>query len=123
MAKVRLCVTLEENNVRWLRGRSAIGRRSVSETVDALLSTVRHNGQPPEAARSVVGTITHPPADPDLAGADAAVRSWVRASLARTSTMGTLRTGRAPRRLQPVATLPGRLGLSVGRRVKKMRRS
>jgi hypothetical protein len=122
MAKIRVFVTLDENNVRWLRARSATDRRGLSDTVDALITTVRRNGQPTPSMRSVVGTITRPAADPaDLTGADAAVRAWVSASLARTSTVVTRRSERSMRRA-PRTPQPERFRPSAGRHARKPRR-
>jgi hypothetical protein len=85
MAKQPISVTLETDNLAWLRGRAlAAGRRSVSETLDALIREVRAGRRGSAAvARSVVGTIAIGSRDPDLSTADLAVRALVSRSLGR----------------------------------------
>lgn len=84
MPKKPLSVTLEENNLLWLKGRAAATkRRSLSEALDALITAARTGGQGADAARSVVGTIDIAPGDPTLAGADAALHDLFAASLQR----------------------------------------
>ena len=76
-------MTLESENVTWLKGRAgAAGLRSVSELVDRIVTAARKAGQigPP---RSVVGTVDIDPADPGLDGADAAVGALYETSLGR----------------------------------------
>ena len=84
MPKIPLSVTLEEDNLLWLKGRvAATKRRSLSEALDALITSARTGGHGASAARSVVGTIDIAPDDPTLAGADAYVQSMFAASLQR----------------------------------------
>jgi len=84
MPKIPLSVTLEENNLLWLKGRVAsTKRRSLSEALDDILTSARTGGPGASAARSVVGTIDITPDDPDLAGADAFVQSLFAASVQR----------------------------------------
>src|SRR4051812_18290081 len=83
MGKQAISVTLDADNLRWLKGRAgATGARSVSELLDQLVSAARSSGQvgPP---RSVVGTIDVDAGDPWLETADAAVRGLFDASLRR----------------------------------------
>ena len=83
MSKLPISVTLESDNVTWLKGRAgAAGLRSVSQLVDRLVTAARKVGQigPP---RSVVGTVDIDPADPGLDGADAAVGALYETSLGR----------------------------------------
>jgi hypothetical protein len=83
MSKQAISVTLESENLTWLRGRAgAAGLRSVSELLDQIVSAARASGRvgPP---RSVVGTIGIDPADPSLDRADAALRALFDASLHR----------------------------------------
>ncbi len=91
MPKKPLSVTLEEDNILWLRGQ-ALGRkqRSVSEALDVVVTAARQNrfGATP---RSVVGTVDIAGDDPGLLGADAAMRSLVDASLGRPSGKGARR--------------------------------
>lgn len=84
MPKIPLSVTLEENNLLWLKGRAAATkRRSLSEALDEVITSARTGGHGATAARSVVGTIDIAPEDPALAGADAFVQSMFAASLQR----------------------------------------
>ncbi len=84
MAKSALSVTLEETNLLWLRGRAAARKkRSLSETLDEILTEARAGGAGADAIRSVVGTIDIADVDPDLELADAAVGSLFTSSLDR----------------------------------------
>jgi len=102
MTKQAISVTLEADNVTWLKGRAvAAGLRSVSELLDQLVSAARQSGRLGHS-RSVVGTIDIDPGDPDLEDADAAVRYMFDASLRRPTTVreaavehGTNRSRRA----------------------------
>jgi hypothetical protein len=83
MPKRAISITLEADNVTWLKGRAgAAGLRSVSELVDRLVTAARESGHI-GPSRSVVGTIDVDPGDPLLKGADAAVRSMFETSLSR----------------------------------------
>src|SRR5438874_7983010 len=74
MGKQAISVTLEADNVTWLKGRAgAAGLRSVSELLDRLVAEARQSGRG-GPSRSVVGTIDIDPGDPELEDADAAVR-------------------------------------------------
>ncbi|MEZ5320061.1 MAG: hypothetical protein R2752_21855 [Vicinamibacterales bacterium] len=85
MPKSPISVTLGAENLVWLKGRArALGARSVSETLDRIVTEARLGGAPTDAAiRSVVGTIDIAPDDPDLAGADAYLRQLFDASVQR----------------------------------------
>lgn len=84
MPKIPLSVTLEENNLLWLKGRvAATKRRSLSEALDELITSARTGGHGAATTRSVVGTIDIAPDDPTLSGADAYVQSMFAASLQR----------------------------------------
>lgn len=77
-------MTLEIDNVTWLKGRAGAAGESVSEMIDQLVTAARqgaHAGQ----ARSVAGTIDIDGSDPLLEKADAAVRAAFDASLGRAS--------------------------------------
>lgn len=78
-------MTLEEDNILWLRGRtSAAGFRSISDTLDRLITQARSSGRMAEVSmRSVVGTIDIAPSDPRLERADAALRGEIEASIQR----------------------------------------
>jgi hypothetical protein len=81
--KRALSVTLGEDNVTWLKGRTgAGGARSVSELLDQLVTAARQTGRV-GPARSVVGTVDIDSSDPLLEGADVAVRTLYEASLNR----------------------------------------
>ena len=82
MSKEAISVTLNTDNLLWLRGRAkASARRSVSETLDRLIAEARTGGRMLEAGgRSVVGTIDIGASDPGLDSADAAVRALFEAS-------------------------------------------
>lgn len=83
MSKQAISVTLEADNIVWLKGRAgAAGLRSVSELLDRLVAEARQSGRG-GPSRSVVGTIDVDPGDPSLAEADAAVRHMFDASLRR----------------------------------------
>ena len=82
MTKQAISVTLESDNLTWLKGRaSAVGIRSVSELLDQLVSAARSTGAGP--SRSVVGTIDVDGGDPWLEGADDAMRTIFETSLRR----------------------------------------
>lgn len=75
-------MTLEEDNLLWLKGRAAATkRRSLSEALDALISTARAGGHGATATRSVIGTIDIAPGDPMLDDADSYVATMFAASL------------------------------------------
>jgi len=83
MGKTAISVTLDEQNLLWVKGRIvATGARSVSEFLDRLLTEARTRGKG-GAARSVVGTIDIDPRDPLLHEADAVVSSLFEAALSR----------------------------------------
>jgi len=77
MGKEAISVTLQRENLAWLRGRAlAAGRRSVSEMLDRLIHEVRTGGKGPAGVvRSVVGTVKTARTDPELKSADAELRS------------------------------------------------
>ena len=76
-------MTLERDNITWLKGRAgAAGLRSVSELVDLLVTAARKSGRV-GPSRSIVGTIDIDAADPGLDDADATVRALYETSLGR----------------------------------------
>ena len=83
--KRAISVTIDEDNLLWLRGQAgASASGSVSEVVDRLIGEARAGGRTDAAAvRSVVGSIDLPRDDEDLAGADGYVRAVFDRSLAR----------------------------------------
>jgi hypothetical protein len=87
MAKQAISVTLDTDNLTWLRGRAgAAGLRSVSELLDQLVTSARESGRI-GPSRSVVGTIDIDASDPLLEGADEVVRGMYEASLRRPLTV------------------------------------
>lgn len=83
MPKQAISVTLEADNITWLKGRvGASGARSVSDLLDQLVTAARQEGRG-VPSRSVVGTVDIAPSDPLLEQADAAIRGMFRASLGR----------------------------------------
>lgn len=83
MSKKAVSLTLDEANLLWLRGRG-YGRGNLSAVVDDLITEARSGrlGGPPPV-RSVVGTIDLAVDDPELEGADAAVRELFARALAK----------------------------------------
>lgn len=104
MSKQAISVTLDSDNLMWLKGRAgAAGVRSVSELLDQIVTAARTSGQI-GPSRSVVGTIDLDASDPWLEQADAAVRGMFEASLGRplirkepSPTYGTARKQKARR--------------------------
>lgn len=81
--KQPLSVTLDADNVTWLRGRMGAGdARSVSDLLDQIVTAARKTGHA-GPSRSVVGTVDIDSSDPRLEGADAAVRALYEQSLGR----------------------------------------
>ena len=75
MPKQPVSVTLEADNLLWLRARAASRkRRSLSDALDEILTAVRTGPHGVEASRSVVGTIDIAADDPGLLRADASIR-------------------------------------------------
>jgi hypothetical protein len=84
MPKEPLSVTLDIDNLIWLRGRVASRkRRSLSDALDEIVTAARTGARGTEASRSVVGTIDLAPDDPGLDRADAYIREHIEASIAR----------------------------------------
>jgi len=85
MPKQAISVTLEADNLAWVRGRAmAAGRISVSDMLDKLIAGARAGrAGSPAGARSVVGRISIAPPDVDLGTADDAVRAVLARSLSR----------------------------------------
>ena len=83
MPKQAISITLEADNLTWLKGRAgASGVRSVSELLDQLVTAARENGGAGHAT-TVVGTIDIDRGDPLLERADEAVGTLFDASLSR----------------------------------------
>lgn len=75
VGKRPISVTLDEENILWLRGRTtATGSRSVSDTLDRIVTEARMSGRIADSGRSVVGTIDIAAVDPLLERADEEMR-------------------------------------------------
>jgi len=82
MARHPISVTLEADNLTWLKGRAGAAGESVSELLDQLVTAARHAGAV-AGTRSVAGTIDIDAADPGLERADEAVRAVYQNSIRR----------------------------------------
>jgi hypothetical protein len=83
MSKKAISVTLDAENLTWLKGRvGASGLRSVSDLLDRLITDARSR-RSVAPVTSVVGTIDVDASDPLLLKADATVRDLMDASLGR----------------------------------------
>lgn len=84
MPKSPVSVTLNDDNLLWLKGRAAARKkRSLSDALDDILTQARQGGVGGDATRSVVGTIDVSVDDPNLDSADAAVGALFDASFGR----------------------------------------
>jgi hypothetical protein len=84
MPKEPVSVTLGRDNLVWLRGRAArTKRRSLSDTLDEIVTAARLGGQANGPPRSVVGTVDIAADDPSLDRADQYIRDQFDASLSR----------------------------------------
>ena len=84
MPKRPISVTLDVDNLLWLKGQTASGkRRSLSDTIDAVITAARTGAHGDLTSRSVVGTVDIAADDPGLDEADAYVRAELEASVAR----------------------------------------
>jgi hypothetical protein len=83
MARQAISVTLDTENLIWLRGRIGGGKgKSVSDLLNQLVTDARRTGRV-GASRSVVGTIEIDEADPLLDEADAGLRALFDRSMSR----------------------------------------
>jgi hypothetical protein len=113
MARRALSITLEIDNVAWLKGRAGAAGESVSEMIDQLVTAARYGHGAAQAARSVAGTIDVDASDPLLEHADAALRAAFEESLGR-----PLDTARG----RPVAVREARATYKTARARKATRR-
>ena len=102
MPKLPISVTLEADNLLWLRARATgTKRRSLSDLLDELVTAARISAHG-DSRRSVVGTVDIPGDDPNLERADAFIRAEFEASLARPLVLhedkSTYRAGRVRER-------------------------
>lgn len=116
--KKALSVTLDTQNVTWLRGQAgATTRGSLSEVLDDLVREARLAGRTrPEATRSVVGTVDLAADDPTLAGADAYIRELFHRSAQRPA---LVKDPRAPYGGPPPRVGRTRFGEASGQKVRK----
>ena len=111
MPKRPVSVTLDENNLLWLRGRVALRkRRSLSDAIDEIITAARSSGAL-EAPRSVVGTIGIPSDDSGLAHADVYTRALFTQSLSR-----PIAVHEEPREYRAAPKRPGTRPASTRRR-------
>jgi hypothetical protein len=83
MSKKAVSLTLDEQNLQWLRGRG-YGRGNLSAAVDELITEARAGRLGGDmTVRTVVGSIDLAADDPRLERADATVRDLFAASLSR----------------------------------------
>jgi len=85
MPKTGVSVTLDDANLLWLKSRTAAMKgKSLSDTLDSLVTAARTGGAtPPAAIRSVAGTVDIASDDPNLDSADAYIRQLTDESLSR----------------------------------------
>lgn len=82
--KKAVSVTLDAENLLWLRGQAGGTRGNLSEVLDRLVREARLAGRTnPAAVRSIVGTIDIAADDPDLTGADTYIRNLFERSVRR----------------------------------------
>lgn len=105
MPRRAISVTLETDNVTWLRGRAGAVGESVSGLLDQLVTAARQGGRVGQA-RSVVGTIDIDSSDPLLEGADAVMRAAFDGSLGRP--LGTRENGATSQARPPKSKTPPR---------------
>jgi len=99
MPRKAVSVTLDADNLLWLRGQAgASSGRTLSAVLDHLIAEARTRGRVEAASiRSVVGSVTIAPDDPDLRGADDVLRKLFPA---RRPSASERRTHRAPARFR-----------------------
>ena len=84
MPKEPVSVTLARENLLWLRGQAARGkRRSLSDALDEIVTAARLGGRVSDSIRSVVGTVDIAADDPGLERADQYIGGEFDASLSR----------------------------------------
>jgi hypothetical protein len=85
MMRKAVSVTLQQDNVVWLRAQAAASSTgSLSEVLDRLVTDARASGRTDaRAIRSVIGTIDLAEDDPALEGADAYIRAQFEKSVRR----------------------------------------
>lgn len=77
-------MTLDADNLLWLRGRAAARkRRSLSDALDEIITSARTSGADARTVKSVVGTVDIAATDPGLERADAYVGALFESSIGR----------------------------------------
>jgi hypothetical protein len=96
MPKTPISVTLDEENLLWLRARARTGKaRSVSEALDLVLTAARQSGYGVDM-RSIAGTVDIASTDPALLTADAELQALFDDWRTRASTMPGATRGASP---------------------------
>jgi hypothetical protein len=105
MNKQAISVTLDADNLLWLRAQTLSQRhRSISEMLDGLIREARTaNKSQANLIRSVVGTVRIADADPNLDTADDAVRAFFSAALSHQKGRERRSTSRPKPRRRAVA--------------------
>ena len=86
MPKAAISVTIDRDNLMWLSARARSTRaRSLSQTLDELITAARLQHQSHDGPRSIVGMVEIPEDDPDLTKADAYIRELFEVSLNNTA--------------------------------------
>ena len=98
MAKNAISVTLDADNLMWLRARAGSGQaRSVSDLLDRIVTDARTRGAG-GGVKSVVGTIDVDPSDPLLLKADEAIAALFTESLGQPLVVKETRGGYGSKR-------------------------
>jgi hypothetical protein len=101
MPRRPVSVTLDEENLLWLRGQARVAQGNLSQILDRLVTQARASGRPAIAGTdTVVGLASIADDDPDLLRADQAIRRLfvqTRKGWSRRSVSGR-RSRRAPGR-------------------------
>ena len=100
MPRRAISVTLEADNVTWLKGRAGAAGESLSALLNQIVTVARH-GSHAGPVRSVIGTIDIDASDPLLEQSDAKVRAAFDASLGRPLTVHERRASYGPTRKSP----------------------
>jgi hypothetical protein len=98
MSKKAVSVTLQQDNLLWLRTRVKVkGDRSLSEALDQIITEARAGaGARGAQARSVVGSARIPRSDKALSEAGAQVAALFRGSVRRSGRAGPSRRDAGP---------------------------
>jgi hypothetical protein len=97
MVRKPVSVTLEHDNVLWLKGRAGATGESVSGLLDQIVSAARRDKRT-GPSQSVVGSIDIDASDPLLEQADAVIRAAFERSVGRPFARESRPSPRRPRR-------------------------